>query len=83
MVYQNSLADMQTMEVIFPVFFFIVGQILAKLADKCFPEFRLNWLVDEVKKNLPNELDFLHEARNMMKAREIFRHLRFLKVLLL
>lgn len=38
------------------------------------------WLVDEVKKNLPNELDFLMEARNGDKLAEMFKHLKFLKV---
>lgn len=38
------------------------------------------WLVEEVKKNLPKELDFLNEARNSDIARERYSHLPFLKV---
>lgn len=53
-----------------------------KLADKLFPEFKLMWLVDEVKKNLPQELDFIHEARNADRLADMFKHLKFLKVIL-
>lgn len=38
------------------------------------------WLVDETKRNLPKELDFLHEAENAKKVSQQLRHLRFLKV---
>ncbi|XP_078483502.1 aarF domain-containing protein kinase 1-like [Ciona intestinalis] len=37
---------------------------------KLFPEFDLMWLVEETRKNLPLELDFLVEARNCSKATE-------------
>lgn len=33
-----------------------------------FPDFRFQWLVDESKKNLPIELDFLHEGKNTEKV---------------
>ncbi|CAI5450144.1 unnamed protein product [Caenorhabditis angaria] len=67
-VYQNSKTDMNTM------------QFLANFADAVFPEFKLMWLVDEVKRNLPKELDFEHEAKNADEARKRFKHLDFLKI---
>lgn len=47
----HSYVDMKTMEV------------LVRTAALIFPDFKLLWLVEETKKNLPLELDFLHEAR--------------------
>ena len=41
-----------------------------------FPEFELKWLVDEFNKNLPLELDFMHEARNAERAKANFAHHR-------
>ncbi|CAB3396561.1 unnamed protein product [Caenorhabditis bovis] len=67
-VYKNSRTDMNTME------------LLVNIADAVFPEFKLMWLVNEVKKNLPNELDFLHEAKNADEAAKRFKHLKFLKI---
>ncbi|CAI4225056.1 unnamed protein product [Auanema sp. JU1783] len=67
-VLKNSRTDMNTME------------LLVNIADKLFPEFRLMWLVKEVKKNLPNELNFLHEAENADRVRKMFAHLPFLKI---
>lgn len=54
----NSLVDMKTME------------YLVKLMSFVFPEFKIQWLVDESKKNLPIELDFLNEGRNAEKVRD-------------
>mmetsp|Transcript_3442 Transcript_3442/g.9893 ORF Transcript_3442/g.9893 Transcript_3442/m.9893 type:complete len:315 (+) Transcript_3442:314-1258(+) len=34
-----------------------------------FPDFNYQWLVDEVKENLPKELDFEHEAGNAERCR--------------
>jgi predicted unusual protein kinase regulating ubiquinone biosynthesis (AarF/ABC1/UbiB family) len=36
--------------------------------------------VSETKKNLPKELDFLHEAANTERARQMLADLPFLKV---
>lgn len=43
-----------------------------KIMGWLFPEFRFQWLVDESKKNLPIELDFLHEGKNTEKVRKTF-----------
>lgn len=62
------MVDIRTME------FFL------RCADFIFPEFKLMWLVEETKKNLPKELDFLQEARNAEKLRGLFKHVNFLHV---
>ncbi|KAI1700929.1 ABC1 family domain-containing protein [Ditylenchus destructor] len=64
----RSKVDIATME------FFV------RIASAVFPDFRLMWLLEETKKNLPKELDFLHEAKNADKIRRMFSHLKFLKV---
>ncbi|CAD5121316.1 DgyrCDS9844 [Dimorphilus gyrociliatus] len=67
-VKQNSDIDILTME------------ILVTLVGKTFPEFSFMWLVEETKKNLPKELDFIHEGKNCEKVEKMFKHLKFLKV---
>lgn len=42
--------------------------VLARAARAVFPEFDMQWLVDEVEHNLPLELDFRHEARNAARC---------------
>jgi aarF domain-containing kinase len=36
-----------------------------------FPDFNYQWLVDEIKFNLPKELDFTHEAANAERCRAL------------
>jgi len=64
----NALVDMKTMEVLF------------NLVSWAFPEFKFSWLVKETKRNIPIELDFLHEGRNAEKVEKMFSHLPWLKV---
>ena len=45
-----------------------------------FPNFHFQWLAEEVRRNLPYELDFRHEAGNQEKCATIFHHLTFMKV---
>lgn len=52
----NSKVDMKTMEV------------LCNVVSWFFPDFKFQWLVEESKKNLPIELDFLHEGKNAEKV---------------
>lgn len=52
----NSIVDMKTMEV------------LCKIMALIFPEFKMQWLVEESKKNLPIELDFANEGKNAEKV---------------
>uniref|UniRef100_A0A183VG56 ABC1 domain-containing protein n=1 Tax=Toxocara canis TaxID=6265 RepID=A0A183VG56_TOXCA len=53
---------------------------LVKAAAKLLPDFHLLWLVDEMKKNLPLELDFTNEAANAERVRTMYAHLDYLKV---
>jgi len=47
-------------------------QALVTIAKYLFPTFDYQWLVDEIKLNLPRELDFLHEAQNAERCRANF-----------
>jgi len=40
-----------------------------------FPEFELTWLGEEMRENLPKEMDFVHEARNAERATADFRNM--------
>lgn len=53
----NAKVDIVTME------------YCVKIMSWIFPDFKFQWLVDESKKNLPIELDFLHEGKNTEKVR--------------
>lgn len=64
----NSKVDMKTME------------YLCKIMSIVFPDFKMQWLVDESKKNLPIELDFLNEGRNAEKVAGMFKDYKWLKV---
>ncbi|ALC40823.1 CG3608 [Drosophila busckii] len=64
----NSLVDMKTME------------LAVKLLAKIFPDFKIQWLVEESKKNLPIELDFLNEGRNAEKVAQQFAKYSWLRV---
>uniref|UniRef100_T1HSR5 Protein kinase domain-containing protein n=1 Tax=Rhodnius prolixus TaxID=13249 RepID=T1HSR5_RHOPR len=55
-------------------------KVLVMIASKIFPEFKIKWLVDESKKNIPRELDFTEEAANTKKAKDMFKHFHWLKV---
>merc|ERR550534_576798 len=39
-----------------------------KLVSRLFPDFDFGWIADETRRNLPLELDFLHEVDNCEKA---------------
>lgn len=55
-------------------------QVLVLAVKQLFPDFEFMWLVDEAKKNLPLELDFLNEGRNAEKVAHMLKHFDFLKV---
>ncbi|EGN99873.1 hypothetical protein SERLA73DRAFT_180133 [Serpula lacrymans var. lacrymans S7.3] len=40
-----------------------------------FPDFELTWLGEEMRENLPKEMDFVHEARNAARAVSDFRNI--------
>ncbi|KAI8470915.1 MAG: ABC1 family-domain-containing protein [Monoraphidium minutum] len=54
---ESCAADIRTIE------------LLVKGARLIFPDFNYQWLVDEIKENLPRELDFRHEAANAERCR--------------
>lgn len=64
----NARVDMKTMEV------------LVTLVSWFFPEFKFQWLVDETKKNIPQELNFEQEGHNAEKVTEMFQHFDWLVV---
>lgn len=64
----NSRVDMKTME------------ILCKIMAYMFSDFKMQWLVDESKKNLPIELDFLQEGKNSEKVAMMFKKYKWLKI---
>lgn len=55
-------------------------ELLIKTMSRVFPDFQMQWLVDETKKNISKELDFLQEGRNAEKVAEIFKNYTWLKV---
>lgn len=41
-----------------------------------FPTFEFTWLGEEMRENLPKEMDFVHEKRNAQRAIVDFENLR-------
>ena len=41
-----------------------------------FPDFEFTWLGEEMRENLPKEMDFVHEARNAQRADNDFKDMR-------
>lgn len=46
---------------------------MVEFAKKAFPEFQLEWLAEEMRKSLPQELDFELEALNALKVSANFK----------
>lgn len=67
-VKSHSFVDIKTME------------LLVHCIAWVFPGFQYMWLAEETKRNLPLELDFLHEGRNCERVERLFKHFSFLKV---
>ncbi|SPP75006.1 blast:Uncharacterized aarF domain-containing protein kinase 1, partial [Drosophila guanche] len=64
----NSRVDMKTME--------LAVIVMARI----FPDFKIHWLVEESKRNLPDELDFINEGRNAEKVAKQFEKYSWLRV---
>ena len=64
----HSLIDIATMD------------FLVHAVAKIFPEFSFLWLAEEMKINLPIELDFIQEGQNAEKVSKMFSHLKWLKI---
>ncbi|CAL8287669.1 unnamed protein product, partial [Gadus morhua 'NCC'] len=58
----------------------LVMEVLVRAVHWLFPDFAFMWLVEEAKKNMPLELDFLNEGRNAEKVAKMLAHFSFLKV---
>ncbi|XP_070787540.1 aarF domain-containing protein kinase 1 isoform X1 [Pituophis catenifer annectens] len=58
----------------------LLMEILILVVKQIFPDFEFMWLVDEAKKNLPLELDFLNEGKNAEKVAYMLRCFDFLKI---
>lgn len=55
-------------------------KVLVRAVHWLFPDFAFMWLVEEARKNMPMELDFLNEGHNAEKVAKMLAHLPFLKV---
>lgn len=55
-------------------------QFLLQVVAKIFPDFKFLWLSEEMRFNLPKELDFVLEGRNSEKVYQLLKHFKFLKV---
>jgi len=55
-------------------------EILIDAVMWMFPDFKLGWLVEETKINLPCELNFLKEGLNAEKAGRLLSHLSWLHI---
>lgn len=64
----NAQVDLKTME------------YLVKLMSYAFPEFKFQWLVDETKKNIPQELNFIQEGKNAEKIESLFKSTEWLHI---
>ncbi|XP_038599962.1 aarF domain-containing protein kinase 1 isoform X3 [Tachyglossus aculeatus] len=58
----------------------LLMEVLLLVVKQLFPDFEFMWLVDEAKKNLPLELDFLKEGKNAEKVAQMLKRFDFLKV---
>ena len=43
-----------------------------EIGERLFPEFKYRWFADEIKINIPKELDFYQEAKNAERISKIF-----------
>ncbi|KAI7804517.1 putative aarF domain-containing protein kinase 1 [Triplophysa rosa] len=55
-------------------------EFLVQVVHWLFPDFSFMWLVEEAKKNMPLELDFLNEGRNAEKLADMLKQFDFLKI---
>ncbi|XP_036398543.1 aarF domain-containing protein kinase 1 [Megalops cyprinoides] len=58
----------------------LVMEFLLHAVHWLFPDFAFMWLVEEAKKNMPLELDFLNEGKNAEKVAKLLKQFEFLKV---
>jgi aarF domain-containing kinase len=47
-----------------------------------FPRFKFVWLAEETEKNLPIELDFINEGKNIERVAKLLEKFKFVKVII-
>ncbi|XP_065067851.1 aarF domain-containing protein kinase 1-like isoform X2 [Rhopilema esculentum] len=57
-----------------------LAQFLVAVVKKLFPDFQFTWLVEEIKRNLPLELDFCNEGKNCEMLGRMVSRFPYLKV---
>ena len=62
------------------MFDFFNFKFLIKFLAQIFPSFTFVWLAEETEKNLPIELDFTNEAKNIERIKAIYEKHKFIKV---
>lgn len=65
---------------LYPSSLSLLPQFLVASVHRIFPMFRFQWLADEVRRNLPIELDFRNEANNQERFNHTYKHLTFARV---
>jgi aarF domain-containing kinase len=51
------------------------------IGERIFPNFRYRWLGEELRMNIPKELDFPLEISNMKAAKKMLKELKNVKVI--
>lgn len=55
-------------------------EFIIKSMSIIFPDFQMQWLIDETKKNIAKELDFIQEGHNAERVAKLFSDYKWLKV---
>ncbi|XP_026733543.1 uncharacterized aarF domain-containing protein kinase 1 [Trichoplusia ni] len=55
-------------------------EFIINTMSKIFPDFEMQWLIDETKRNIAKELDFIQEGRNAERVSSLFSNYKWLKV---
>jgi aarF domain-containing kinase len=55
-------------------------EIIFTIVKRVFPSFNYFWLVEEMKRNIPQELDFQHEAHNIRRCAAMHSDLPYVQV---
>ncbi|GBP91878.1 Uncharacterized aarF domain-containing protein kinase 1 [Eumeta japonica] len=55
-------------------------EFIISIMSKVFPDFQMQWVVDETKKNIAKELNFINEGKNAEKVANVFKNYTWLKV---
>lgn len=57
-----------------------VTELFINIGQRLFSDFNYQWLIKDMKRNLPQELDFMIEARNCVKMGKLVQNERRIKV---